>query len=33
MGMLVGPIALIIIKSIFSSLIEQGVIKTILDKN
>lgn len=32
MGMLIGPIALIIIKSIFSSLIEQGVIKTILDK-
>lgn len=33
MGMLIGPIALIIIKSIFSTLIEQGVIKTILDKN
>lgn len=32
-GMLVGPIVLIIIKSIFSSLIEQGIIKTILDKN
>lgn len=32
-GMLLGPIALIIIKSIFSTLIEQGVIKTILDKN
>lgn len=32
-GMLIGPIALIIIKSIFSTLIEQGVIKTILDKN
>lgn len=33
MGMLIGPIVLIIIKSIFSSLIEQGVIKTIFDKN
>lgn len=32
-GMLVGPVILIIIKSIFSSLIEQGVIKMILDKN
>lgn len=32
-GMLVGPIVLIIIKSIFSSLIEQGIIKTILDKD
>lgn len=31
-GMLIGPIVLIIIKSIFSTLIEQGVIKTILDK-
>lgn len=33
MGMLVGPIVLIIIKSIFSTLIEQGIIKTILDQN
>ena len=32
-GMLAGPIVLIIIKSIFSSLIEQGIVKTILDKN
>lgn len=32
-GMLVGPIVLIIIKSIFSTLIEQGIIKTILDKS
>lgn len=31
-GMLVGPIALIIIKSIFSTLIEQGIVKTILDR-
>lgn len=31
-GMLIGPIALIIIKSIFSTLIDQGIIKTILDK-
>ena len=33
MGLLVGPIALIIIKSIFSTLIDQGIIKTILDKD
>ena len=33
MGMLIGPIVLIIFKSIFSSLIEQGLIKTILDRN
>lgn len=32
-GMLIGPIILIIIKSIFSSLIEQGIVKTILDRN
>ena len=32
-GMLVGPIILIVIKSIFSRLIEQGIIKTILDRN
>lgn len=32
-GMLVGPIVLIIIKSIFSSLIDQGIVKTILDRN
>ena len=31
-GMLIGPIALIIIKSIFGALIEQGIVKTILDK-
>lgn len=33
LGMLVGPILLIIIKNIFSSMIEDGIIKTILDKN
>lgn len=33
LGMLVGPILLIIIKNIFSTIIEQGIIKTILDKN
>ena len=33
MGLLIGPIALIIIKSIFSTLIDQGIIKTILDKD
>lgn len=32
-GMLIGPIVLIIIKSIFSNLIDQGIVKTILDKN
>ena len=32
-GMLVGPIILIIIKSIFSTFIEQGIVKTILDKD
>ena len=32
-GLLLGPILLIILKSIFSSLIEQGIIKTILNKN
>lgn len=32
-GLLVGPIVLIVIKSIFSTLIEQGIVKTILDKN
>lgn len=33
LGMLVGPIILIVFKNIFSTLIEQGVIKTIFDKN
>ena len=33
MGLLIGPIALIIIKSIFSTLIDQGIVKTILDKD
>lgn len=33
MGLLVGPIILIIFKNIFSSLIDQGVMKTIFDKN
>lgn len=32
-GLLVGPIVLIIIKNIFSSLIDQGVFKTIFEKN
>lgn len=31
-GMLIGPIVLIIIKNIFATLIEQGVMKTIFDK-
>ena len=33
MGLLVGPIILIIFKNTFSSLIDQGVMKTIFDKN
>lgn len=32
-GMLVGPIILIIIKNVFATLIDEGVIKTIFDKN
>ena len=32
-GLLVGPIILIIVKNIFASLIDQGVFKTIFDKN
>ena len=31
-GMLIGPIVLIILKNIFATLIEQGVMKTIFDK-
>ncbi len=33
LGLLVGPIVLIIFKNIFASLIDQGVMKTIFDKN
>lgn len=32
MGMLLGPIILIILKNIFATLIDQGVVKTIFDK-
>lgn len=32
MGLLIGPIVLIIFKNIFASLIDQGVFKTIFDK-
>ncbi len=32
-GMLIGPIILIIIKNIFGAFIEQGIVKTILDRN
>ena len=32
-GLLIGPIILIIFKNIFASLIDQGVLKTIFDKN
>ena len=31
-GLLIGPIVLIIFKNIFASLIDQGVFKTIFDK-
>ena len=30
-GMLLGPIVLIILKNIFSEIIEDGIIKTIMD--
>lgn len=33
LGMLLGPIILIIIKNVFSTLIDEGVVKSILDKN
>ncbi len=33
LGLIVGPIILIIYKNIFESLIERGIIKTIFDKN
>ena len=33
MGLLLGPIALIVLNCIFSNLIDQGIVKTILDKN
>ena len=32
MGLLIGPIVLIIVKNIFANLIDQGVFKTIFDK-
>ena len=32
-GLLIGPIILIIFKNIFASLIDQGVLKTIFNKN
>ena len=31
-GLLVGPIVLIIVKNIFANLIDRGVFKTIFDK-
>lgn len=33
LGLLLGPIVLIIVKNIFGALIEQGIVKTILNKN
>ena len=32
-GMLIGPIILIIIKNVFSTLIEEGVVKSLFDRN
>ena len=32
MGLLLGPIILIILKNIFGTLIDKGVVKTILDR-
>ena len=32
MGLLLGPIVLIILKNIFGTLIDKGVVKTILDR-
>ncbi len=31
-GLLIGPIVLIIVKNIFSNLIDRGVVKTIFEK-
>jgi sporulation integral membrane protein ytvI len=31
-GLLVGPIILIIIKNVFATFIDEGVVKTIFDK-
>ena len=33
LGMLIGPIILIIIKNVFATLIDEGVVKSIFDKN
>ena len=33
MGMLIGPIVLIILKNVFGTLIDGGVMKTILGKD
>ena len=33
LGMLIGPIILIIIKNIFATLIDEGIVKSIFDKN
>ena len=32
LGMLIGPIVLIILKSIFGKLIDKGIVKTLVDK-
>ena len=32
-GMLIGPIALIVLKNIFATFIDGGVVKMILDRN
>ena len=33
LGMLIGPIILIIIKNVFATLIDEGVVKSIFDRN
>ena len=32
LGMILGPIILIILKNIYGTLIDQGILKTIFDK-
>ena len=32
LGLLIGPIALIVIKNVYGTLIDKGVVKTIFDR-
>ena len=32
-GLFIGPIVLIILKSVFETMIDNGIVKTLLDKN